>query len=83
LSRGFSGASHRGIDIIGDTGTAIYAFADGIVAFRQNYNGNIYPDGDSNFMESMGNLLCTNHYNPNTSIASGPYVVVGGKAHRG
>lgn len=74
LSRGFSGASHRGIDIIGDTGTAIYAFADGIVAFRQNYNGNIYPDGDSNSMESMGNLLCINHYNPNTSIASGPYV---------
>ena len=50
LSRGFSGASHRGID------------------------GNIYPDGDSNSMESMGNLLCINHYNPNTSIASGPYV---------
>ncbi|MCI8601395.1 MAG: M23 family metallopeptidase [Oscillospiraceae bacterium] len=75
LSRGFTGVNdHRGIDIIGAAGTPIYAFADGIVAFRQDYNANIYPNGDSNSMQSMGNLLCINHYNPDTSIAAGSYV---------
>lgn len=74
LSQTFAGNSHRGIDIIGSIGTPIYAFADGIVAFRQSYSANIWPNGDSNSMESMGNLLCINHFNPDSSIVTGNYV---------
>lgn len=77
LNQGFSGVNgHRGIDIAGTSTTPVYAFADGIVAFRQDFNENIFKNQKygSNDMETMGNLLCINHYNPDTSLAAGPYV---------
>lgn len=75
LSRGFTGVNgHRGIDVVGAEGTPLYAFADGVVAYKQNFSTNIYPAGDSKSMESMGNMVCINHYNPNQSIAAGAYV---------
>ena len=75
LSRGFTGANaHKGIDVIASAGTPVYAFADGVVAWTQNFSGNIYPDGDENSMESMGNFIAINHFNPAPEIASGTYV---------
>lgn len=75
LSRGFTGANaHKGIDVIASAGTPVYAFADGVVAWTQNFSGNIYPEGDENSMESMGNFIAINHFNPAPEIASGTYV---------
>lgn len=77
MSQGFS-AGHPAIDIPATTGSPIYAFASGKVAFRQNSSGSWSPSATnppypSNSMQTMGNCIAINHTNPDGSIASGSY----------
>ncbi|MBR4960564.1 MAG: peptidoglycan DD-metalloendopeptidase family protein [Clostridia bacterium] len=78
MSRGYS-SSHPAIDVTGTTGvTPIYAFADGIISWKQTYNENWHPDDDDethngSMQISMGNAVAINHYNPDPSLVSGEY----------
>lgn len=74
---GFS-SSHLAIDVSDNSGTPIYAFADGVVAYTQNATANWSPN-DSNppfgndSLETMGNCIAINHINPDSTLADGLY----------
>jgi murein DD-endopeptidase MepM/ murein hydrolase activator NlpD len=78
VSGGFS-SSHKGIDIPGNNSNAIYAFADGQVAFTQDKPHKWHPDNDNNTtnvdgsMDSMGHCIAINHNNPDANKATGAY----------
>lgn len=77
MSQSYS-ASHPAIDIPASVGTPIYAFADGVVAFRQNSSASWSPSDtnppySSTSMQTMGNCIAINHTNPNKGVVSGSY----------